>query len=143
MASLEERLTDAGYDPATALAKADSIAEKLTGVETELTQVESESGQDPIRFPGRIDNHLAELYGNVTGQDGYIAGGPEGRPTEGAYERFDDLNIEWSELRERLELILDTDVASLNALLRELGIPAIILPPEEEAPETVAAGGAG
>ncbi|MFW6089172.1 MAG: WD40/YVTN/BNR-like repeat-containing protein [Gemmatimonadota bacterium] len=130
--SIEERLREAGMDEARISAQADSLARALTGVETRMTQVRSESGQDPIRFPGQIDNQYAELYGNVTGWDGYISGGAEGRPTEGARRRFQDLNAEWAEISAELERILDEEVAGFNALLMELGIPAIILPPEEE-----------
>jgi hypothetical protein len=87
--------------------------------------VKSESGQDPIRFPGMLDNQYAELYGNVTGTDGYIAGGPEGAPTAGAMRRMEDLNADWAELRQRLQVIFDTEVAEFNALIERLGIPAV------------------
>ncbi len=103
----------------------DSVATSLTGVEELLIQVKSESGQDPIRFPGMLDNQYAELYGNVTGTDGYIAGGPEGAPTAGAMRRMEDLNADWAELRQRLQVIFDTEVAEFNALIERLGIPAV------------------
>jgi hypothetical protein len=106
---------------------AEELGAALTGVEELLMQVRSESGQDPIRFPGQLDNQLVELYGFVTGPDGYIAGGPEGRPTAAAYERFDELNQEWSTLRERLRVLIEDDVTRFNELMRELGLPAIVL----------------
>lgn len=106
-------------------AVADSLAAELTSVEERLIQVKSESGQDPIRFPGQLDNQYAELYGNVTGTDGYIAGGPEGRPTAGAMARLQHLNTQWEELRIRLQAIFDTDVARFNQLIERLGIPAV------------------
>ncbi len=103
----------------------DTVRSSLTGVEELLVQLKSESGQDPIRFPGMLDNQYAELYGNVTGTDGYISGGPEGAPTAGAMRRLDDLNGEWAELRQRLQVIFDTEVAEFNALIERLGIPAV------------------
>jgi hypothetical protein len=106
---------------------ADTVTSKLTGVEEELLQVKSESGQDPIRFPGQLDNQYIELYNFVTGTDGYISGGPEGRPTAAARERFRDLNGEWRTLRERLRVILRDDLERFNELMRELGLPAVIL----------------
>jgi len=104
---------------------ADSASSKLAAVEELLLQVNSESGQDPIRFPGMLDNQYAELYGNVTGTDGYISGGPEGRPTAGAMQRLQTLNGEWAQLRQRLQAVFDTEVAEFNALIERLGIPAV------------------
>ncbi|MCI0435173.1 MAG: hypothetical protein L0271_16270 [Gemmatimonadetes bacterium] len=106
---------------------ADSLTARLTGVETLLTQVNSRSGQDPIRFPGMLDNQLAELYGNITGVNGYISGGPEGRPTRGAIERSADLFAGWVTLHDRLLRILETDLPALNAAIQRAGIPAIIV----------------
>jgi len=105
---------------------ADSVVARLTGVETLLTQVRSRSGQDPIRFAGMLDNQLVELYGNITGVDGYISGGPEGRPTRGAIERGGELFAQWVTLRDRLTRILETDLAALNAAIQRAGIPAIV-----------------
>ena len=107
---------------------ADSLARKLTGVEDGLIQSKSQSGQDPIRFAGRLDNQLAELYGYVTGPSGYIAGGAEGRPTRGAMERLTDLQQTWSPLSTRLQEIIDRDLVAFNALLQRLGLGAIVVP---------------
>jgi hypothetical protein len=76
-------------------ALADSLATKLTRLEVQLTQTRSKSGQDPIRFAGMLDNQWAELYGNVTGSNGYINGGVDGRPTRGASERLTALTQRW------------------------------------------------
>jgi hypothetical protein len=106
---------------------ADSLGGKLTGVETDITQTKSQSGQDPLRFPGRLDNQLAELYGAVTGTDGYISGGPEGRPAKGAYERMADVLKDWAPIAQRYQTILDRDVPAFNELLRRLGLGAIVV----------------
>ncbi len=107
---------------------ADSLAAKLGGVETDFSQVKSQSGQDPIRFAGKLDNQLVELYGFVTGTDGYIAGGPEGRPAPAATQRFTDLGREIAPVTGRLRTIVERDVAAFNELLRRLGLGAIVLP---------------
>jgi len=107
---------------------ADSLARKLTAVEGGLIQSKSQSGQDPIRFAGQLDNQLAELYGYVTGPGGYIAGGAEGRPTRGAIERLGDLQQSWAPLRARLQEIIDRDLVAFNALLQRLGLGAIVVP---------------
>ncbi len=106
----------------------DSLNAKLGSVELDFTQVKSQSGQDPIRHAGKLDNQLLELYGYVTGPDGYIGGGPEGRPSRGAAQRFTDLGREIAPVTGRLRTILDRDLAALNDLLRRLGLGAIIVP---------------
>ncbi len=104
---------------------ADSLKSKLASVETDLIQVKSKSGQDPIRFAGRLDNQLVELYGYITGVDGYIAGGPEGRPTRAALERTMDLAAQWTALRNRLDAVLATELAAFNAAVTAAGIPPV------------------
>lgn len=106
----------------------DSLTRKLTGVEDGLIQSRSQSGQDPIRFAGQLDNQLAELYGFVTGPSGYIAGAGEGRPTRGAAERLADLQLVWAPLRARLQDIVDRDLVALNQLLQRLGLGALVVP---------------
>lgn len=106
----------------------DALAAKMLGLETQLTQTKSKSGQDPIRFGGMIDNQWAELYGNLTGPDGYIAGGPEGRPTQGAGERLVALNVRWERLRAVWQEILTRDIPALNAAARGVSLGGIIVP---------------
>ena len=65
---------------------ADTLTEKSTGVTEDLMQTRNRSNQDPIRFPPRLDNQWLELYGRVTGSDGYISGGPEGTPHAGTMQ---------------------------------------------------------
>lgn len=109
---------------------ADALGGKLAGVESSLNQVKSMSGQDPIRHPGQLDNQLIELYTNLTGDDSYIYGGPEGRPTRGAMERTTDVLRQWAPLATQLRTILEQDVPAFNELLRRLGLGAIVVPPK-------------
>lgn len=108
---------------------ANELTAKLSGVEGALNQTKSESGQDPIRHAGKLDNQLVELYANITGDDSYIYGGPEGRPTRGASDRLGDVLREWAPLSAQLRAIIERDVPAFNELLRRLGLGAIVLPP--------------
>ena len=119
--------TRAGSEAALA-ALADSLARKLTRLEVQLTQVRSKSGQDPIRFAGMLDNQWAELYGNLTGTNGYINGGVDGKPTRGAGERLQELNARWAVLRAQWTEILNKDIPALNAAASQLKLGAIALP---------------
>ncbi|MCA9739360.1 MAG: exo-alpha-sialidase, partial [Gemmatimonadetes bacterium] len=107
---------------------ADTLETKATDVHEDLQQTKNQSGQDPIRFPPRLDNQWLELYNNVTGPDGYISGGPEGRPLPGAYERLEDLNQDWSAVRARYLDLLENELARFNEAVARLGLPAVVLP---------------
>ncbi len=111
---------------------ADTLKTKATDVHEEMQQTKNQSGQDPIRFPPRLDNQFIELYNYVTGVDGYIAGGPEGRPTPGAYERLGDLNEDWAAVRGRYLGILQDELARFNEAVERLGLPAIVLPQQKK-----------
>jgi hypothetical protein len=91
-------------------------------------QTKNQSNQDPIRFAPMLDNQLVALYEYVTGVDGYRYGGAEGRPTQGAIDLFAELNLRWVAIRDRLLVVLESDVAEFNAMLQDSGIPAVSVP---------------
>ena len=124
---ITERAEEAGHGEALAsLSK--QLVDKLTGVEEKLQQTNNQSNQDPIRFAPRLDNQFVELYNNVTGVDGYISGGAEGRISAGARTRFEDLKGAWEDVRQELQTILDTDVAAFNRAFEEVDISRITVP---------------
>jgi hypothetical protein len=127
LATVQQRVTEGGFSEEIAAA-ADSLVSRLTGVEEELRQVKNESNQDPLRYAPKLDTQYLALYAHVTGVDNYGFGGPEGRPTEGAYQRFEDLNAEWRVLRDRVQTMLQTDVAAFNRMLQDAGVPGVIVP---------------
>ncbi|MDX1645802.1 MAG: hypothetical protein R3304_01565, partial [Longimicrobiales bacterium] len=112
-------------DPLQALA--DTLSDGAVAVQEDLMQMRNRSGQDPIRFPPRLDNQLIELYNYVTGVDGYISGGPEGRPTPAAYRRLDDLNQDWAEIRSRYQSLLSDELQRFNEAVERLGLPAVVI----------------
>jgi hypothetical protein len=119
---------DAAGQAATLKPLADTLETKSRAVHEEMQQTKNQSGQDPIRFPPRLDNQWVELYNNVTGTDGYISGGPEGRPLPGALERLRDLNVDWAAVRARYEAILQNELVRFNQAVERLGLPAVVLP---------------
>jgi len=119
---------DAAGQAETLRPLADTLEAKSKTVHEEMQQTKNQSGQDPIRFPPRLDNQWVELYNAVTGVDGYISGGPEGRPLPGAYERLRDLNVDWGEVRGRYMDILQNELVRFNEAVERLGLPAIVLP---------------
>lgn len=109
-------------------ALADTLRDKSTGITEDLMQTKNQSSQDPIRFPPRLDNQWMELYGRVTGTDGYISGGADGPPQQGTLERMDDLLQEWEDVRVRYLDLLENELARFNEAVERLGLPAVVLP---------------
>lgn len=96
---------------------ADTLAGTLSAVERTIIQTRAESFQDVINYPPRLDNQLAYLYG-------YVAG-PDGRPTEGARQRYQDLQAEWADVRSRLQALMETEVAAFNDRVEGLDMPLV------------------
>ena len=109
-------------------ALADTLADKSMAVTEDLMQTRNRSTQDPIRFPPRLDNQWLELYGRITGVDGYISGGAEGAPHPGTLERLEDLNVQWEAVRIRYTDLLENELARFNEAVERLGLPAVALP---------------
>ncbi len=122
------RMKKIGMDDEELTEAAKGLTEKLEGVETQLTQVKSKSGQDPLNYPPMIDNQYVELYAYVVASD-Y-------QPPAGAYERWDDLDPQLTSLLGELEEILSTDVVSFNEMVASRQIPAIAVSGDEESSET-------
>jgi hypothetical protein len=125
VAAVADRAQNAGFDD-TVQEAADAVQKKLEEAEGLMVQTKNQSQQDPFRFPPKLVNQFVALYEYVTGVDGYRAGGPEGKPTAGAYQRFDDLKVEWGEAKAQLDAALE-DIAEFNQKLNEEGVPPIIL----------------
>ena len=106
----------------------DTLDDKATSITEDLMQPRNSSAQDPIRFPPRLDNQWLEVYGRVTGTDGYISGGAEGAPQEGTMERLSVLTDEWDVVRARYLELLEGELQRFNAAVEQLGLPAIVLP---------------
>ena len=124
---IADRAKDAGQGDEL-IVLATQLEEKLTGIKVKLHQTKNKSSQDPIRFAPQLDNQFIELYNNVTGPDGYIAGGAEGRPSAGARTRFTDLQVIWREVRSELLEVLENDVAAFNRAFEEEEIPRVTIP---------------
>jgi photosystem II stability/assembly factor-like uncharacterized protein len=116
--SVAAHAAKAGHEGLTE--RADTVAARLTRLEQELIQTKSESFQDPLNFPPRLDNQYAYLYGNVAG--------PDGPPTQGARTRFRDLNEQWDALRSQMQSLMNEEVAAFNRRVRELGNQPVFVP---------------
>ncbi|MEZ4416444.1 MAG: glycosyl hydrolase [Gemmatimonadota bacterium] len=98
-----------------------SAAETLEGnaseVEGNIYQVRNRSGQDPLNFPIKVNNRLANLMS--------MAERGDGRPGNMMPEILGILTDELKGYTDRLEQIWATDLAAVNRELQRLGLPAI------------------
>ncbi len=97
--------------------QATTMMDKLTTIEEALYQTKNRSNQDPLNFPIRLNNRLASLRRSVETGDA--------RPTNGAYQVFEELSRELAGHLKDLNAVLDKDLPALNSRLVGLTLPAI------------------
>ena len=115
---LGDRMREAGHgDDVTDAAAA--LGDRLTEIEGNLTQLEGESNQDALNFPGRLDNQFVVLYDFVIRGDRL--------PPQASYDRLEDLDPRLDALLEALNGVLDSDLETFNDLVRSKGEPPVVL----------------
>lgn len=113
---------DEGSDPVIEAAKA--LDEKMTAVEEALYQTKSQSRQDPLNYPIRLNDKLAGLL--------RLAGFGDYRPTEPMEHVRQELTAAIDAELAKLEDIWAQDVPAFNELASENGVTAVALPPVED-----------
>lgn len=109
---LEDRL---GQSDDRALAEAgERLVTNASEVEANIYQVRNRSGQDPLNFPIKVNNRLANLLSMLERGDG--------APNDGMREVFDIMVQELAGYTARLQEIWDTDLAAVNTELARLGL---------------------
>jgi hypothetical protein len=98
-------------------AQGETVKTNLSEVEQEIYQVQNQSNQDPLNFPIKLNNKLAALLNHVEGA--------EARPTEQSYEVYESLSGLLQVELDRLIIVLQSDLARLNELLRQEGLDPI------------------
>ncbi len=98
---------------------ANAIDKKITAIEETLYQTKNRSNQDPLNFPIRLNNKLANLASQVNSGDF--------RPTEQAYEFKKEVTSKIDEQLNLLKQVKAQDVPALNKTVKDKGIDAITL----------------
>jgi hypothetical protein len=93
-------------------AKGATLKTNASAVEEDVYQVRNQSGQDPLNFPIKVNNRLANLLSMSERGDG----------PPGTYmpEIFDILSKEMSGYSTRLQTVWKTDLAAVNKELARL-----------------------
>lgn len=100
---------------------ADAVKEKLAAIEEELIQVKARARHDTLNHPAKLNAKLAALTSVVSSADA--------APTQQTHELFQELSGQLQLLLERLQECINADLATFNALIREVGLSAVV-PPE-------------
>jgi hypothetical protein len=100
-------------------AAAKTLTDRLTAVESEMTQIQGEGGQDALNFPGRLDNQLVVLYANIANAERRM-----GTPVT---ERYKDLKPVADKILLAARTALQTDVATFNEVAKKGGLPPIVV----------------
>jgi photosystem II stability/assembly factor-like uncharacterized protein len=93
------------------------VKTRMADVEGRIYQVRNQSNQDPLNYPIMLNNKLAALLGVI--ERG------EYRPTDQSNEVFNLLSGQLTTELDALNAIIATDLAELNRLLQENGLPII------------------
>ncbi|MBM4195457.1 MAG: hypothetical protein FJ202_13945, partial [Gemmatimonadetes bacterium] len=86
----------------------------------DIYQVKNQSGQDPLNFPIRINNRMANLLSMVQRGDG--------APLSSWPALFAEYNKALKLQMDRAAKVYATDLTAFNAELRRLGLPTIAPP---------------
>jgi hypothetical protein len=113
----EGRARDAGEASLEQMGKeletrADSIARKMA-------QDRTRNNQDVINFRNGISAQYVYLQNQIDGSDA--------APTKGMSDRLTEIDTMWGSLRSEVDRLM-VDVEKYNALLKEKGIPGVVVP---------------
>ncbi len=107
---------------ASTLAK--NITDSLSAIENELVQTKAKAFQDLLNYPVKLNNKIASLAA--------VASSADTRPTQQTYTLFAELSAQADGLLNQLSGVENTLVASLNAEVKELDLPAIPKPTQKK-----------
>ncbi|MGH9337061.1 MAG: hypothetical protein ACRD21_25235, partial [Vicinamibacteria bacterium] len=112
-----QSILDRGNGPLTS--NGEALLEELASIEQALVQTKMQLPSEVIDHGPRLDLSYWDLYDVVTGADA--------RPTDGARERFEDLEKDLQDPLSRLRTVVEQDVPALNELAQETGVPAVVV----------------
>jgi hypothetical protein len=95
----------------------ETLRTNVSSVEENIYQVRNQSNQDPLNFPIKVNNRLANLMS--------MAERGDGRPTNNMPEIFQILTTELKGYTDRLQQVWATDLATVNARLVQLRLPPL------------------
>ena len=115
-AQLVQRLTKAA-DDAALKSTGETLKTNASTVEETVYQVRNQSGQDPLNFPIKVNNRIANLLSMSERGDG--------PPNNSMPEIFSILTKELKGYTDKLDIVWKTDLAAVNKELARLKLPPL------------------
>jgi hypothetical protein len=112
---LEDRLKRS--DDGRLRSTGETLKRNASTVEQNIYQVRNQSNQDPLNFPIRVNNRLANLLA--------MAERGDGPPTSNMADIFHELSEELEGYLDHLTEVWATDLTAANAELARLGLPKL------------------
>jgi photosystem II stability/assembly factor-like uncharacterized protein len=107
-----------GSGPLRAVSSAaDALSAKLAAIETELIQTGARNSMDALRHPARLNLRLASLMSVLSSADA--------APPRQAVLVHEELAGRARRELDRLQAVIERDVAAFNSLVRDAGLPAV------------------
>lgn len=113
---LDDRLKKAA-DDAALKSTGETLRTNATGVETSVYQTKNQSGQDPLNYPIKVNNRIANLLSMSERGDG--------APTTNMPVIFNILTTELKGYTDKLETVWKTDLVAVNKELARLKLPPL------------------
>ncbi|MEX0907582.1 MAG: glycosyl hydrolase, partial [Gemmatimonadota bacterium] len=104
-------------DDATLKAAGDALLATIANIEERIYQVRNRSGQDPLNFPIRVNNRLANLLS--------MAERGDGRPIDSMHEIFEILDAELAGYTDELKYAWSMELTAVNSELLRLELPPL------------------
>jgi photosystem II stability/assembly factor-like uncharacterized protein len=95
------------------------LIKKIDAWEGNLVQVRQKNFQDVINFPSKLNTEFFAVRSVVDVHDP--------RVTQGARNRFADLEKEWSTYQQQMKSLQSNDLAKYNDLFKQKNIPAVVM----------------
>lgn len=102
---------------------ADEIRGVIGEIEEEIIQTRSRSAQDPLNYPVKLNDKIGALAYTVEG---------DWPPTAQARAVFDRLRERLNAQLERLDDVLLEMVPAFNAKVEQVGVPAVVIEPDDD-----------
>ncbi len=106
-------------DGAQLVTMGQSLAARADTVDESMAQAKSRNGQDIINFRNGISAQFAYLQSAIDNSDA--------APTQGMTSRAVEVEAQWTQIRARLDALMN-DIERFNALLKEKGVPGVVVP---------------
>ncbi len=94
------------------------ILKKLEKWENNLIEPRMKTGQDIVNYPGKLGSEFLQIRS--------IADSHDPRVTQGAKERFADVQADWAKYKKTMQEIVTKDISNYNKLFKDKNMPALI-----------------